>query len=114
MNVIRKPNIADVTTGALPSSRKIFVEGQTHGDLRVPMREISLHESANEPPLVVYDTSGAYTDPDATIDLEKGLAPLRRKWILARADVEEYRGRDVKPEDNGNIGDDKLVAEFPN
>ncbi len=114
MNVIRKPDTASVTTGALPASRKIFVDGKMHKDVRVPMREISLHESANEPPLVVYDTSGAYTDPDVKIDLEKGLAPVRRPWVMARGDVEEYRGRDVKPEDNGNIGDDKLVAEFPN
>ena len=114
MNVIRKPDTADVTTGALPASRKIFVDGKMHKGLRVPMREISLHESANEPPIVVYDTSGAYTDPNAKIDLEKGLEPLRRSWVLGRGDVEEYRGRDVKPEDNGNIGADKLVAEFPN
>jgi phosphomethylpyrimidine synthase len=114
MNVIRKPDTASVTTGALPSSRKIYVAGERHAGLRVPMREISLHESANEPPLVVYDTSGAYTDLDATIDLEKGLAPLRRDWIMARGDVEEYQGRSVKPEDNGNVGEDKLVAEFPN
>ena len=114
MNVIRKPDTAAVTTGALPASKKIFVEGEVHKDVRVPMREISLHESSAEPPIVVYDTSGAYTDPNATIDLEKGLAPLRREWIMARGDVEEYEGRTVKPEDNGNVGDDKLVDEFPN
>ena len=114
MNVIRKPDTAAITTGGLPSSRKIYVNGEVHPSVRVPMREISLHDSANEPPLVVYDTSGAYTDPDADIDLEKGLVPLRREWILARGDVEEYEGREVKPEDNGNIADDKLVAEFPN
>ncbi len=114
MNIIRKPDTADVTTGALPASRKIYVSGEQHADVRVPMREISLHETSGEPPQVVYDTSGAYTDPDATIDLEKGLAPLRREWIMARGDVEEYEGRAVKPEDNGNIGDDKLVDEFPN
>jgi len=114
MNVIRKPDTASVTTGALPSSRKIYVAGERHPDVRVPMREISLHESANEPPLVVYDTSGAYTDPNAAIDLEKGLDPLRLEWIKARGDVEEYQGRTVKPEDNGNVGEDKLVDEFPN
>ena len=114
MNVIRKPETANVTTGALPSSKKIYVNGEQHADVRVPMREITLHESAGDPPLVVYDTSGAYTDADAVIDLERGLEPLRRKWIMARGDVEEYEGREVKPEDNGNIADDKLVAEFPN
>jgi len=62
MNVIRKPETANVTTGALPSSKKIYVNGEQHADVRVPMREITLHESAGDPPLVVYDTSGAYTD----------------------------------------------------
>mgnify|MGYP001370978408 CR=1 FL=1 len=114
MNVIRKPKTSDVTTGALPSSCKIFVEGSGHTDVRVPMREISLHESANEPPIIVYDTSGAYTDTSADIDLERGLSPIREDWIIGRGDVEEYLGRKVKPEDNGNIADNKLVDEFPN
>src|SRR6185312_3599368 len=54
-----------------------------------------------EPPLRAYDTSGPYTDPAVTTDIRLGLAPLRRSWILARGDVEEIAGRDVKPEDNG-------------
>jgi phosphomethylpyrimidine synthase len=114
MNIIRKPNTTNVTIGALPASSKIFVAGQQYPDVRVPMREISLHESANEPPMVVYDTSGAYTDPNVNIDLEAGLEPLRRAWIIRRGDVEEYKGREIKPEDNGNISADKLVDEFPN
>jgi phosphomethylpyrimidine synthase len=67
----------------------------------VPHREIDLHPSANEPPVPVYDTSGPYTDPSVTIDVEKGLARTRRDWVLERGGVEEYDGRDVKPEDNG-------------
>ena len=62
MNVItkppRKPKSSDITTGPLPASRKIYLGGKIHKDIRVPMREISLHETADEPPLVVYDTSG--------------------------------------------------------
>ena len=42
------------------------------------------------------------------------LAPIRRRWILGRGDIEEYQGHTVKREDNGNISDDKLVEEFPN
>ena len=114
MNIIRKPKTSNVTIGALPASRKFFVTGQQYPDVRVPMREISLHESANEPPMVVYDTSGAYTDPNVNIDLEAGLEPLRRDWIIRRGDAEEYKGREIKPEDNGNISADKLVDEFPN
>ena len=51
----------DVTTGPLPSSRKVYVSGDQYPDLRVPVREIDLHPTANEPPVPVYDTSGPYT-----------------------------------------------------
>ena len=96
-----------VTTGALPASKKIFVDG-------VAMREISL--SGGEKPVVVYDTSGAYTDASAKIDIYQGLPKLRSGWIMARGDVEEYIGRDVKPEDNGLTGAARgaAVEEFPN
>ena len=57
--------------------------------------------SGGEPPVKLYDTSGPYTDDRATIDISKGLAPLRRDWILARGDVEEYNGRARRPEDDG-------------
>ena len=112
MNVISKPKTSDITTGPLPASRKIYVDGTLHPDVRVPMREISLHETAKEPPVVVYDTSGPYTDPAETIDIEAGLKRLREPWIKARSDVEEYEGRTVKLEDNNATGE-HLVPEFP-
>ena len=100
-----------VTTGPLPASRKVY----THPlpDLAVPHREIDLHPSANEPPVPVYDTSGPYTDPSVTIDVEKGLDRTRRDWILERGGVEEYEGRNVKPEDNGGASGKHLAREFP-
>ncbi len=64
----------------LPNSRKIYV-----GPLRVPMREIS--QSGGNPPIAVYDTSGPYTDPAATIDIRKGLFPFRQGWLEARGDT---------------------------
>ncbi|MFC7392902.1 phosphomethylpyrimidine synthase ThiC [Scopulibacillus cellulosilyticus] len=87
-------------------SKKVYIEG-SRPDLKVPMREIELSPTTgtfgNEenPPVRVYDTSGPYTDPDYSVDIRKGLPALRRKWILERDDVEEYEGREVKPEDNG-------------
>lgn len=104
-------NKLEVTTGPIRGSRKIYV-----GKYNVAMREIELEPSANEPPVRVYDTSGPYTDPDIRIDIEKGLKPVRRDWILARGDVEEYDGRVIKPEDNGQLGPDRSggVAPFPN
>src|SRR4051794_30790010 len=98
-----EPNVTarDVTTGSFPSSRKVHVAGRRHGDLRVAMREIDLEPSANEPALRVYDTSGPYSDPAAATDIHVGLPELRRSWILARGDVDEIDGREIKPEDNG-------------
>ena len=93
-----------VTTGALPGSRKIHVAGTLNPELRVAMREIKLEDSANEPPVRVYDPSGPYTDADAVIDISGGLPPLRTPWIVARGDVEAYSGREVRPEDNGLSG----------
>jgi len=90
-----------ITTGALPSSQKIYVKGALHPQIQVAMREITLSPTAAEAPLRVYDTSGSYSDPQTTIDIRKGLAKLRHSWITARGDVETYTGRDVKPEDNG-------------
>ena len=112
MNVISKPKTSDITTGPLPASRKVYVSGDIHPDIRVPMREIALHESAQEPPVTVYDASGPYTDLGVTIDIEAGLARLREPWIRARGDVEEYQGRRVTFADN-NADGEKLVPEFP-
>ncbi|WP_421836071.1 phosphomethylpyrimidine synthase ThiC [Neptunomonas phycophila] len=75
-----------------PKSRKVYIEG-SRSDIRVPMREISLDITptafGGEPnePLYVYDTSGPYTDPEAEIDIRKGLAPLRESWIDERQDT---------------------------
>jgi phosphomethylpyrimidine synthase len=93
----------------LPNSRKIYVEGSQRG-VRVPFREISQHPTRNfdgtveENPYVrVYDTSGAWDDPAVSCDVREGLRALRREWITARGDVEEYEGRVVRPEDNGYL-----------
>ena len=100
-----------VTTGPIRGSRKVHV-----GPLGVAMREIDLEPSSGEAPVRVYDTSGPYTDPAASIDIRRGLPPLRREWQLARGDVEEYAARAVKPEDNGQLGPDRSggVPAFPN
>ena len=99
-----------VTTGPIRGSRKVHV-----GPLKVAMREIDLEPSSGEAPVRVYDTSGPYTDPEETIDIAAGLSPLRREWQLARGDVEEYAPREVRPEDNGQLGPDRSggVPPFP-
>ena len=88
----RLPTNELVTRGPLPGSCKIYQDG-------VPFREVAL--SGGEKPVRLYDTSGPYTDDAAEIDIEGGLAPRRREWILARGDVEGYEGRARRPEDDG-------------
>ncbi len=103
----------EVTTGPLPSSRKVYTHPKADPSLSVPRRMIDLHPTANEPPVPVYDTSGPYSDPSVTIDVEKGLARPRTDWVLERGHVEAYEGRDVKPEDNGGATGKYLAREFP-
>jgi len=96
-----------VTTGPIRGSRKVHVAAKSGSGIRVAMREIDLEPSSGEPSIRVYDTSGPYTDPEANIDIMAGLPQLRREWIMARGDVEEYDARTVKPEDNGQLGPDR-------
>ena len=112
---IHDPNIATpkVTTGALPSSRKIYARPEAAPDLRVPVREIVLTEAAGEPAVPVYDTTGPYTDPEVTIDVEQGLARTRIEWVRERGGVEDYEGRPVQPVDNGNVTGKHLARNFP-
>ncbi|MFZ5791914.1 MAG: phosphomethylpyrimidine synthase ThiC [Pseudomonadota bacterium] len=112
MNVV-DPRQLSVTVGALPGSRKIYVQGERWPEMRVAMREIALHPSAGEPPLTVYDTSGPYTDPEVNIDIRCGLPRLREGWIEARGDTEPYEGRAVRPEDNGFASAEQRVPGFP-
>ena len=85
-------------SSALPNSRKVYVNGKLHADLRVPFREISLAPTKSlsgdlEPnePVRVYDTSGPWGDADFHGDVEQGLPSLRAKWIRDRGDVERCR-----------------------
>ena len=105
-----------VTTGPIRGSRKIHVPSPTNPNVKVAMREIMLDPSCSEPPLRVYDTSGPYTDPNALIDINAGLHELRRDWIMARGDVEAYDAREIRPEDNGQLGPDRSggVPQYPN
>ena len=100
----RSSDTAIATSGAegaatqpLPNSRKIYVTG-SRADIRVPMREISLADTRTDsgveknPPVLVYDTSGPYTDPAVQIDLRAGLADVRTAWIEGRGDTEILPG----------------------
>ncbi|MBI3144564.1 MAG: phosphomethylpyrimidine synthase ThiC, partial [Pseudogulbenkiania sp.] len=81
----------------LPNSRKIYVEG-SRPDIQVPMREISQADTPTQfggeqnPPIYVYDCSGPYSDPNATIDIRSGLVAIRAAWIDERGDTELLTG----------------------
>ncbi|HSU07479.1 MAG TPA: phosphomethylpyrimidine synthase ThiC [Acetobacteraceae bacterium] len=103
---------SSVTIGPIAGSRKIYSSPTTHPDIAVPFREIALDPSAREEPYRAYDTSGPYSDPAQTIDLEAGLPPVRREWI-ARRGFARIEPRAIKPEDNGGASGDRLVPLCP-
>ena len=100
-----------VTTGPIMGSRKVYAAVAGHDDVRVPFREITLSDP-KEAPVRVYDPSGPYTETDARIDLHAGLPLVREPWI-ARRGYATVTPRAVKPEDNGFVPEDKLVAPCP-
>jgi phosphomethylpyrimidine synthase len=89
--------VDEASVQPFPNSRKVYIEG-SRPDVRVPMREISLDDTPTDMggekngPLYVYDTSGPYTDPEVSIDVRKGLAPLRAEWIRERGDIQQLEG----------------------
>src|ERR1044072_5673249 len=94
---------------SLPNSRRVYVDGKLPG-VRVPFREISQSQTRNfdntlvsNPSVRVYDTSGPWGDPDSQCNVRAGLPQLRREWITARGDVEEYAGRETQPIDDGYL-----------
>ena len=102
----------EVTTGALPASRKVYEPVPGRPDILVPLREIALTDPTM-PYLRVYDPSGPYTEAGVTIDLDAGLPTIRAPWVRARDGIAPYAGRSVRPEDNGDVTEDRLVPPCP-
>ncbi|HUZ08100.1 MAG TPA: phosphomethylpyrimidine synthase ThiC [Candidatus Paceibacterota bacterium] len=100
------------SSGQLPASKRVYVKGQIHDGVRVPMREIELTPTKgisgqveiNEP-VRVYDCSGLWGDPEFNGSVTDGLPAPREKWIRARGDVEEYEGRETKSQDDGYLSE---------
>jgi phosphomethylpyrimidine synthase len=97
--LVDAPRIQGITRGPMPASKKVHVVGTLHPDVRVPLREISQtptfvglgeqRKPVANPAVLVYDTSGPYTDEKAELDLTRGLQPIRAPWIAARGDSEQ-------------------------
>jgi phosphomethylpyrimidine synthase len=107
MSAAIKPS--ETKNDLLPNSRRVYIAGEQPG-VRVPFREISQNQTRNfdnsledNEPVRVYDTSGPWGDPTIKTDVREGLPSLRRHWILARGDVEEYEGRSLQPIDDGYL-----------
>src|SRR5438045_1329731 len=99
----RRKSVQSVDNSSFPNSRKVYISGKIHPDVRVPFREISLAPTKSmsgeiegsagaspaifqNEPMRVYDTSGPWGDPDFREDVEQGLPALRAKWIRDRDD----------------------------
>ena len=104
-------SIIERSRQALPASKRVYLQGEIHPDIQVPFREITTSEGLarsqdaqnNTQRVLVYDTSGPYTDPNVEIDVRKGLQRLREPWTLKRNDTETYEGRNTRPEDDGYL-----------
>src|SRR5438874_12586386 len=108
--IATKDSFEPHSSDALANSTRVYIAGKIHPDIRVPFRQITLSPTksfdgqieVNEP-VRVYDCSGPWGDADFRGNVEQGLPPLRREWIVRRGDVEEYEGREAKPLDNGYL-----------
>jgi len=119
-NTPDSPKKTQISTHPIsPNSKKVYVAGSIHPKIRVPFREITLTTSINQngngngnqslnDSVLVYDTSGPYTDPNTTIDPRKGLTNIRAEWIRDRGDVDAYEGRPVQAGDNGYKSEDQI------
>jgi phosphomethylpyrimidine synthase len=107
-----------ITTEPLPASRKVYVHNHRLPDLKVGMRAIALSSPQmakqgngdGHATLMVYDTSGPYTDPTVQTDIRRGLKPLRLDWIKARDDIEEAPGSSYV---DGNRKNGSETERFP-
>ena len=86
-------SISQESVQPFPSSKKIYIQGSRE-DIRVPVREITLADTVTDKgreknaPMIVYDTSGPYCDEDQSVDIRKGLLPVRQTWVDERGDSE--------------------------
>ena len=94
------PDQQSISRAPFPNSEKIYVSGKIHPDIKVPLRKICLSDTVDKfngkveknDPVLVYDTSGPFTDPSVEINVRQGLEPIRANWITGRQDVEQLEG----------------------
>jgi phosphomethylpyrimidine synthase len=113
-----------LTTQPLPASHKVYVHSHQRPDITVAMRAVVLsnaqpgngngHGTNTNAPLMIYDTSGPYTDPETQTDIRQGLKPMRLDWIRGRGDVEELAGSSYHtPVKKNGKASDPQTERFP-
>ncbi|HIG27085.1 MAG TPA: phosphomethylpyrimidine synthase ThiC [Verrucomicrobiales bacterium] len=110
--IASKDSLNSDSQSLFPNSRRVYIQGNLFQDIRVPFREIKLASTKNikdewieNEPVRVYDASGPWGDPDLSCEVIKGIPSIRSSWIQKREDVEEYEGREAKPEDDGYLSE---------
>ena len=113
-----------LTTQPLPASHKVYVHNHHRPEISVAMRAVVLSNVSNghgnghaehaNAPLMIYDTSGPYTDPEFQTDIRQGLKPMRLDWIRGRGDVEELAGSSYQaPVKKNGKASDPQTERFP-
>jgi len=121
-NEQKTTNKEQITTTPFPNSKKIYVPGTLYPEIKVGMREVSLSDTVDgfnstktpNTPVTIYDTSGPFTDPNKTVDVNLGIERIREQWILNREDVEQLN-EFTSTFCNERLNDKKLDGvRFPN
>src|ERR687896_114025 len=113
-----------ISTQPLPASHKLYIRSQRTADVWVAMRAVHVSASGNghqsngegeqaNPPVMIYDTSGPYTEVNADTDIRRGLKPLRLEWIRSRGDVEELASSSYRPVNGKNNSHGAQTERFP-
>lgn len=113
MSNLSADNKFKISQGALPSSQKIYLNGKKFKDINVATRRINLSPEARPNTLMVYDTSGPYTDDNIDINIEKGLPCALPLWQKFEENCEMYQGREILDADNGFVSAKQATPNFP-
>lgn len=113
MSRLNAPNNFTISQGSLPASEKNYLKSCNFKNLKVPVRKIVLAPEAKPNSLMVYDTSGVYTDENVKINIEKGLPSALPIWQALEQDCELYEGRAINATDNGFVSEKQATPIFP-
>ena len=91
-----------------PRSKKVYITNDKNPEIKVGMREISLDDNEIKS-IIVYDTSGEYSNTEKNHDYDCGLDKIRENWIKSRKGVIKSSRQNLK-----YLVKSKTVEPFPN